>query len=249
MRIVTNQPLIDKNKRNATILFFFSIGVLIVGFFVANGQLFGLAALEELDPSAYLIIMPLVLLVGFISTLFSVRMTNLWIRQPRPEQAIEEGLKGISNKAALYNYYHFPARHVLVAPQGIFPIITRFQDGRFSVNNDKWRTRRSFLNSIFAAFRLDGIGDPMGEARDAAAYLRYITEDYDPDINIQPLIVFVDPRAEVEIGEVSVPVLYVDSKKKPNLKDYLRDYRQEHGDQFSNQEIEDFLAEFERATL
>ncbi len=249
MRIVTNDELVARNKKYATRLFFFSIGVLLIGFFVANGQLFGLTDEEDLNSPIYLLAMPVVLVIGFISTMISVRMTNLWIRQPRPELAIQESLKGLSNKSGFYSYYHFPARHVLVTTQGVFAIITRFQDGKFSVENDRWRAHKGLIGSFFSFFRLDGIGNPTLEAREAAAYLRYIVEDYDPDLEIQPLIIFTDPRAKVEIGEITVPVLFADPKKDPSLKDYLKEYRQKNGDQFTPQELVEFVEEFEEASL
>lgn len=249
MRIVTNEELVEKNKKFATRLFFFSLAILILGFFTANGQLLGISALENINESVYLLVMPIVLMVGFISTMVSVRMTNLWVRQPRPETVIPEGLKGLSNKSALYNYFHNPVKHVLIAPQGVFVIVTRFQDGKFSVDNDKWRSHKGVVSSFFTFFRLDGIGDPTAEAQQAANFIRYYVEDYDEDLEVQPLVVFVDPRAEIEIGAVTIPVLYADPKKKPNLKDYMKDYRQKHGDYFDNQELTDFIEEFEEATV
>lgn len=248
MKIVTNEKLVKRNKKVATWLFFSSLGILFLGFFVANGQLFGITDVEETNGALYFLAMPIVLAVGFSSTLISVRMTNLWIRHPRPEDAIQNNLKGLSNKSALYNYFHFPARHVLICPQGIFPIVTRFQDGRFSVKGDKWRTHRSLLSQFFAIFRMDGIGNPTREALEAQRFIKYIVEDYDPDLPVQPLIVFVDPRAELTIEDPTVPVLYTDLKKEPNLKDYLHSYSKSDtlGD---SKRLTDFIAEFEAATI
>lgn len=247
MRIVTNEDLVKRNRKIATLLFFFSMIILGVGFFLANGSLLGLD-LDEMDPSIYLLFMPLVLLVGFVSTLISVRMTNLWLRVPRPEDAIKENLKGLSNRSRLYNYFHFPARHVLVCPQGVFAIVTRFQDGRFSVTEDKWKTHRSPLSRIFSIFRLDDLGNPSREARSAAAYIRNITEEYDPDLTIQPLIIFTSPKAEIQIDSPIIPVLFADPKAKPNLKDYLREV-QKSGSIKGPEDLEDFVEEFEAATL
>jgi hypothetical protein len=250
MRVVTNEKLVKRNRAWATRLFFMSLLILISGFFIANGQLFGLEALEELDPVVYVSIMPVVLLVGFTSTLISVRMTNLWIRQPRPEVAIHTSLKGLGSKSALYNYFHFPARHVLVCQQGVFPIVTRFQDGRFSVKNDKWKAHKNVISQFFTIFRLDGIGNPAYEAEQAAAYIRSIVEEYDPDLLVQPLIIFVDPRAEVNIEDSTAPVLFADPKKKPNLKEYLRDLAKEQGSEPRGpKDFNDFIEEFEDATL
>lgn len=248
MRIVTNETLVKRNRKTATYLFFASLTILGVGFFVANGQILGLVDPEEMDPVLYSLIMPAVLMMGFLATIISVRMTNLWIRMPRPEKAIQEALKGLGGKSAIYNYYHFPARHVLVCPQGVFAIITRYQDGRFSVTGDKWKHHRSTIGRLFAIFRMDGVGNPTREAIEAAQYIRYITEDYDPDLEIQPLIVFVDPRANIEIENPVVPVLHADSKKEPNLKNFLRDMKKAD-DLRGPDNIEEFIQEFELATL
>ncbi|MCL4255978.1 MAG: hypothetical protein KJ043_19630, partial [Anaerolineae bacterium] len=143
MRIVANDKLIRRNRKTATRLFFFSLVVLLFGFFVANAPLFGMGETEDLSSQLYLLGMPLVLIIGFTSTMVSVRLTNLWIRQPRPEMIISESLKGAVNKnSALYHYLHFPARHVLIAPQGVFVLITRFQDGKITVKGKKWRVNK-----------------------------------------------------------------------------------------------------------
>jgi len=164
MRIVTNTKLVRRNNRIAQYLFFFSLGVLILGFFITNQQLFGVEVNSPEAETLILLLPSLILPLGLISTLFSVRMTNLWIRRPRPEDVLAENLKGLSNKSVLYNYYHFPARHVLICPQGIFAIVTRFQDGNYTVEGNKWRTHRSPLSRILSIFRLDSIGDPMPSA-------------------------------------------------------------------------------------
>lgn len=249
MQILTNETLVNRNRKIATFLFFFSMIILGLGFLMANTNLLGISATDESSStSAYLIIMPMILLIGFISTLISVRMTNLWLRIPRPEDVLRENLKGLSNKSRLYNYYHLPARHVLICPQGVFAIITRFQDGKFVVEGDKWKARRSIFGRLFGFFRMDDLGNPAQEAQEAAAYVRHITEDYDPELAIQPIVIFTSPKAELEIKEATVPVFYADSKSFPNFRDYLKD-RQKMGDMQGPKDIEGFIAEFEAATL
>jgi hypothetical protein len=222
MRVETNWKLVRRNRKIAQYLFYFSLAVLIGGLFVFNRP--------TSDPSSpetalALILSSLVLPVGFITTIVSVRMTNQWIRQPRPEEAIREGLKGLSKKSVLYNYYHIPARHVLICPQGVFAMITRFQDGSYTVTGDQWKTTRGL--TITRLFRQDGIGNPNEEALRAAVYLKGLLEPIAPEIGVQPLIVFVDPRARLDISDPTVPILYADDKQKPNLKDYMRDLSQQ----------------------
>jgi len=228
MRIETNLRLAQRNRRIAHFLFFFSMAVLILGFIVANTQLTTVNPDEPNSTSLALsLILPwLVLPIGFICTILSVRMTNLWIRQPRPEIAIRDGLKGISKKSVLYNYYHFPARHVLIAPQGVFAMVTRFQEGRYKVEGDQWTTYGSFFSRFMRFFRRDDIGNPNEDARRAAAYVQSLVNKKTQGIEVQPLIVFVDPRAQIDIINPTIPVLFADENKKPNLRDYMRDLAQ-----------------------
>jgi hypothetical protein len=224
MRIETNWRLAQRNRRIAQFLFFFSMAVLIGGFFIANSQLALTPETADSTSLALALILPwLVLPLGFISTIVSVRMTNLWIRKPRPEEAIHEALKGMSKKSVLYNYYHFPARHVLIAPQGVFAIVTRFQDGRYQVDGDKWTTRANPLTRFMAFFRRDAIGNPTQDAHRAATYVKGLIDTKMSGVEVQPLIIFVDPRATLEITNPTVPVLYTDDRHEPNLRDYLRD--------------------------
>ena len=128
MRVVTNKKLARRNKKITNYLFFGTFGALILGFVLINASLFTGAVPDSLTLIAQSAVLPVLLVL----TVLSVRMTNMWARVPRPENAIEEGLKGLSNKSILYNYYHFPARHVLICPQGVFAIVTRWHDQEFT---------------------------------------------------------------------------------------------------------------------
>ncbi len=223
MRIETNTELVKRNRRTANLLFFFSMGVLIAGFLVANLQL---TAQDGITLLLSVVLPWIVLPVGFISTLVSVRMTNLWVRQPRPEKAIPAGLKGLSKRSVLYNYYHFPARHVLISPQGVFAIITRYQDGIYSVDGDKWQSQGGLFAGIGRFFRRDAIGNPGEDARKAAAHVKGLLADKFPNIEVNPLVIFVDPKARLTINDPTVPVVYSDENREPNLRDYMRSLTQ-----------------------
>jgi hypothetical protein len=244
MRVVTNQKLVQRNRKITQYLFFFSLGVLILGFIVTNAQAFVQDIPDELF-SLTLLIPSIVLPIAFITTLFSVRMTNLWVRQPRPDQVMPENLKGFGNKAVMYNYFHMPARHVLIVPQGVFAIVTRFQDGRISVSGSRWRRHRGFFSQMLSIFRLDGLGNPGLEAEIAAEHLQEILNPIAPDIQVQPLVVFVDPRAQLTIENPTVPVLHASTRVQPNLKDYLRGIPKDERKTLTPEQLE----AFEAATL
>jgi hypothetical protein len=177
--------------------------------------------------------------------MISVRMTNLWARQPRPEIVIREGLKGISNRSVLYNYYHFPARHVLISPQGIFAMVTRFQDGRYTVEGDRWTTHRSPVSRLLSVLRADGIGDPTADAQRAAIHVKKLLEPIAPGVEVRPVVVFVDPKAEVTIVNPAVPVVYPVGKRSPILKDLLREAGKDSRMALTPEQIQ----AFEEATL
>ena len=227
MRVVTNKKLARRNRKLTNYLFFGTFGALILGFVVINASLFT----GDVPDGLTIFVQSAILPVAFILTIVSVRMTNLWARSPRPEKAIEDGLKGLSNKSILYNYYHFPARHVLICPQGVFAIVTRWHDQEFTVRDGKFRSHRNMLSKFFSLIRLDGVGKPLRDAEFARHQVQQSLDEIAPEVEVEPLIVFVDPSATLNIeDELETPVLYADPKKKPNIKDYLRDIKRQIAD-------------------
>lgn len=242
MRVETNIKLARRNRQIAQYLFFASFGVPLIGLLLINQQ----AAAPTYSSLLIGFVIPLLVLpAAYAITMISVRMANNWVRVPRPEEIIPQGLKGIGNKAVLYNYFHSPVRHVLIAPQGVFAVVTRFQDGRFTVDGDRWITHRSSLGKVFSLFRMDSIGDPTRDAVRAAEHVRKLLEPIAPDVPVQPVIVFTDPRGQVNIISTDVPVVYAHPKRDPSFKDYVRDVGKERRPTLTPDEI----AAFEEATL
>ncbi len=224
MRLKTNKKLARRNRQITNYLFFGTFAALIVGFIIINASLFT----PDVPDTLTLIAQSAILPIAFILTVVSVRMTNLWARRPRPEDAIAGGLKGLSNKSVLYNYYHFPARHVLICPQGVFAITTRWHDQRFTYRKGKFRSHKNILSKFFSAIRFDGVGKPLRDAEYASSRVQRAIDAVAADVKVQPLVVFIDPAADIEFeDEPALPVLYAEPKKSPNLKDYMRDRKRE----------------------
>lgn len=224
MRIVTNKKLARRNRKITNYLFFGTFGALILGFFVINSSLFT----GEAPDALLLLLQTAILPAAFVLTVISVRMTNLWARRPRPEQAIADGLKGLSGKSVLYNYHHFPARHVLICPQGVYAMVTRWHDYEFTVRDGRFHSKRGLISRLFSAIRFDGVGRPFRDAEDARQRVQAMMDDIKADVTVQPLIVFVDPAARVNMeDEPETPVLFADPKQKPNLTDYMRGVRRQ----------------------
>ncbi|MEM6281706.1 MAG: hypothetical protein AAF787_05905 [Chloroflexota bacterium] len=244
MRVETNERIMRRNRKIAQYSFFVSMGVWLAGLGVSFSGIFGDDSSETL--SLIEVGVTLTLPFALILALFAVYMTNLWIREPRPEQAIREGLKGVSNRSVLYHYYHAPAKHVLIAPQGVFVMVVRWQSGDMTVNGDSWRLERGAFGRMTGIFRLDGLGDPNGEAERAVEYIKRILEPIAPDVDVDALIVLTDPRADADITDSPIPVLYTEEKRKPNLKTFMRKHPAKGGDlPLTDEQIE----AFEKATL
>ena len=125
MRVVINTKLAERLRQIATYLFLGTMVVLVGGFIFVNYSLF-----TGNLPGPLIVLLQLLLIpVAFILTIVSVRLTNTWARRPYPEDVLKEALKGVSKKSIIYHYYHFPAAHVLIAPQGVFAITTRWHNG------------------------------------------------------------------------------------------------------------------------
>lgn len=218
MRIEVNKPLAERNRRYATIYFVATLVFLIGGFILYNLPLF-----TDFEIPPILIVVQLFALpVAFLLVIVSVRMTNLWSRQPYPENAMREGIKGLSKRSIFYHYYHLPARHVLIAPQGVFTITTRWHTGKYSVKGNDWSTQQNIILRFASLLRMDNVGNPTEEAKLSAKYVEQLLEDIAPDVEVQPVILFLNPNAEVTIEEPEVPVVFLDEKKSPSFTDYLR---------------------------
>lgn len=217
MRVVTNEALIDRNRKIAHILFFLSLAGMGVGFFYSWS---GSAEASSIS----CLLLPSLLLM----TIASVRMANTWIREPRPFRILNESLKGVGHKYTIFHYV-LPAHHVLIGPEGVFTIKAVWQERPYRVKGGKWYGDNGLARRIMGYMRQDLIGNPFRDARYEASQVQKVINKIAPDsgVEVQPLVVFVSPRAEVEIEDPTFPVLYADSKKKPSLRNYLRDLKNE----------------------
>ena len=237
MRIKTNDKLVKRNRSIAQYLVFASFGILILAFII------NFNFNPNTTQTSIELLLPLFLLpLGLVATLASVRMTNLWIRVPRPEYVLRDGLKGLSNKSVLYNYYHFPTRHVLLCPQGVYAITVRYQDGRYTVNGDHWTTHGGALDSLMRTFRRDGIGNPTTDAVNAARHLQKLIDPIMPGVVVKPLIVFSDPRAQVTVEQTTIPVLSAEPKQASSLTAFMREVPKSDYITLSADQVEAFEA-------
>lgn len=215
MRVVTNTALIQRNRRISHISFFLSFGMVAASIFLGN-------RFSQSQPDLATYFNCIALPTLFLLVMFSVRMSNTWIREPVAWTALPEALRGLSSSAVMYNYI-LPARHVLVAPQGVFVLFPMFQDRSIIVKDDNWALASQGIGNILVFMRQEGVGNPTKdailEAEDTQKLINKLIPEH--DIIVQPVIVFTHPEADVTTeGDQSVPV--VKATGSPSLRDFIK---------------------------
>lgn len=241
MRVVTNDHKIKVGRRSGTIMFFVSLAVLMGGLFLTNFIPF------TPESSWVLLIVPCIVMpLGIIATAVSIRLTNEYVRIPRPERALAVALAGIHNKAVLFNY--FPqAKHILITPHGVYVLTTRFQMTRVSVKGSKWfdYKARGPLAPFFQFMKQERMGNPFDDANVEAGRVQAVLDAALPEsqIEVEPTVVFLNERAVLELEGPDYPVAYASAKKKPNIKQVLKDEKKDkQRDEFTPLSDEELLA-------
>ncbi len=217
MRVVINEAHVQRFRTISQVLFFISLGGMVFGF-IYNWR----------SPTAAAQISCFLLPLLLFMTLTSVRLANLWVREPRPTTVLAESLKGLGRKYTIYHYL-LPAPHVLIGPEGVFTLTTVWQDRAYSVKGKKWSEGGGIFRRLNGFLRQDALGNPFTVAYYQAEQVQKLINKIDPDsgVEVQPLVVFIGLHVTVDMEDPILPVLYADSKKKPSLRTYLRDQKAE----------------------
>ncbi|MDQ1301944.1 MAG: hypothetical protein QG637_1866 [Chloroflexota bacterium] len=219
MQITKHEKFIQRRSRLGTYASLGGLAVLVAGF---------VASLQQNQSLLWVSLIAIV--IGFILAQFGNYSLRRWGRSPRPDQVIETALKGFDDR---YHYYAWalPQPYVLLSPQGIHLFIVRDQTGQISVNGAQWQSKFN-ITRLLMAFAQEGLGSPTSEAQDAAGRLTAWIKTKLPEFSapVQPIIVFIDPRAQLQITEPVVPVV-----EPKNLKKWLRGTGK--GDTLKNAEL------------
>jgi hypothetical protein len=238
MRVVTHEQKLKRNKSFAQVLFFVSLGILFLGLI--------LNAVIAFSP-LFWIVPCLILPLGLLATVFSVRLTNEYIRQPHPHEAITAGLKGINRRSILYNYLG-PANHVLITPTGIYALHAMFHNRHFDVLGDRWVDAKAKgpLAPLFQFLKQENIGKPFKEAEIASDRVKLVVDKAMPGagIEVMPVVVMINPKASLSLKDEQFPVVFSELRKRPHLKGLLREEkRRADAYNLTDEQIEAFHSE------
>jgi hypothetical protein len=204
MRVTANTKLIQRRSKLGLGVSVAGIAVLAVGMVASFRQDIAWVSL-------------IALVVGFILAQIGSYNLRRWGRSPRPDQLLEEAMKGFDDR---YHFYAWslPVPYVLLSPQGIYSFVTKDQTGKIESTGKTWKSKFS-LGRVLLLFAQEGMGNPTEEALENAAklsaWIKSKLPDYEP--KVQLAIVFIDPKAQLEVTEPDVPVM-----EPKGLKKWLR---------------------------
>ncbi len=208
MKIISNKELI---KRNATIGQATSLAsLLVLGF----GMYISFKEPEKFSLSMG------ALLLGFVLFQVGIYYGNRWGRSPRPDELLDQGLKGLSNQYTMY-HYSSPIPNLLVGPAGVWILIPLHQHGEIIYTGKKWKTKGGgFMQAYMGFFGQESMSRPDLEAGARADKLLKALKKEMPEDDIPPInaaIVFTNKAAEVHADNAPVPTLHL-----KQLKPFIR---------------------------
>lgn len=204
MRIISNTKKVERNRKIGLYTSLGSLIILVVGLvmsFQPNMIAYAYGAL----------------LVGLICSQVGIYYGNRWGRSPRIDERLNQGLKGLDDRYTLYHYIT-AVPHLLTGPSGIWVLVPQYQEGTI-VYEDK-RFKQQGVGIFKRFFAQEGLGRPEMEAQSHLQDLQKFLQKRLPEENqppVQSLIVFINPKASVQVADSPTPALHLEK-----LKEYMR---------------------------
>jgi hypothetical protein len=155
----------------------------------------------------WLIFSFVMLMVGMLAANVGAYNMRRFVRKPRPEQVIASALKTMDSKYQLFAWY-LPSPYVLLTPAGLYVFVVRDVDGKVNNENGKWK-RPFKWTRLLNIFGSESVGKPDKEALEEKETMeKFLAEKLpDEDVPVRPLILFTNPRVDLDAGKSPVPVV------------------------------------------
>lgn len=209
MKVITNEALVRRNARIAQISGLGGLLVLLGGMYFLFAQ-----------PEQFAIIWVMVLL-GFILSQVGIYFTNRWGRRPRPDERLNQALKGLDHNYTIYHYTS-PTSHLLVGPAGVWVLLPRYQRGTITYDKGRWRQKGGGIGLAYMKFfGQEGIGRPDLEINAEVASVEKFLKQHMPEEDVPPVqaaLIFTNEKVNlVEVEDAPTPTL-----QPKKLKEYIR---------------------------
>jgi len=165
-------------------------------------------ALTSADAANAFLFQLLALTFGWLISQVGMFLAQRYVRNPRPDQVLDEALKKVARNGRLYHYL-LPAPHVLLTANGIIVFVAKFQGGKVSVDGDRWKQTGVGLRKFFGQ---EGLGNPTREAETmigaVAGYLRKHAPSVE-EVPIGALIVFtMKGLTDLDLNRSRIPAMH-----------------------------------------
>ncbi|MBN1146400.1 MAG: hypothetical protein JXA78_04030 [Anaerolineales bacterium] len=211
MNIVRNEKIVKRNARIAQFTMLAGLAVLVGGMYYSfrNPEQVGITL------SA--------LMLGFLFSQIGIFFMNRWGRRPRPDEHLDQALKGLDKKYTLYHYTS-PVSHLLVGPAGVWVLKPQHQRGIIRYEKGRWQQRGGGLAlQYLKIFAQEGLGRPDLEVLHEVELIQNYLGKIFPGEAIPPVkaaLVFTHPNVQIEIPEDALPPAETVSLGK--LKELIR---------------------------
>ena len=158
----------------------------------------------------------LIMVIGLAMAMLGIFFANRWVKKPRPEDRLDEALKTLHDTFRLYHYPSLPCEHVMLTPGGVVVLEVNNLEGVFSYKQGRWREKIS-LGRALRYLVEEHLGNPIRAALDDVAYLENQFREQisgGETIPVWGVVVFVHPRAVLEIEGAEIPVCKVEKLRK-----------------------------------
>lgn len=209
MYIYTNEKKLNKNRKISKYLTGISFAVLIAG------------AVAAFSPQ-YFTLSFLALILGIFLSQASIAMTTRWGREPSNNNIFNVKLKGLSDNFSIYHYME-PVDHLLVGTAGAFILMPYFQGGTIGYDEKKQRWTQKKASLFMKFFGQESLGRPDSDTdTNLKAVIDYFhSKEIDfPLEKIHPVLVFINPKAEID----PQANFKYDTVPLEKLKDIIRRY-------------------------
>ncbi len=155
---------------------------------------------------------------GLTLSQIGMLLRNRWGRHPRMDELLDEALKGLDERYAIFHYL-LGASHALFSPAGAFALCTSDADGEIHYRDGTWvriRPRPGLLSKTRAQRLPDPAGQVNADARRMTRQLQRLL-NLETELPVRPILVFVHPEAQLVVEGAPFPAVHL---KK--LKAYLR---------------------------
>jgi hypothetical protein len=162
----------------------------------------------------------LLLFSGGVLAIIGIYFANRWVKKPRPEDVLDQALKGLDDRHRLY-HYNLPCDHLLLTPGGIVTIEIVSLEGVFTYRDRKWRQKMTPSRAM-RFFVEERLGDPIDRALACSRSLKARLVEEIPEaagLEARGMVVFTNPYAELQIENAPIPVCKTDKVRARLPKD------------------------------